>query len=490
MSAPLTALTSVSKRFGSLQAVAGVSLDVHAGEVLALIGGNGAGKTTTMRMLAGLEQPDEGTIAVGGRTVEFASRREAIKAGIGFIQQEFSLVDSLTCAENLLLGHPEHGFVVDRGEAASAIRELGSRFEIALDPQRTVRTLSMGERQQLEILIALSWGGKIVILDEPTSATGEAGLEFLRRALAVLRESGVGVVYISHKLPEVLELADRIAVMRNGAIVWEGAKADADLAQLARAMVGEEVRIAERRVRQPAGSLALRLAGAGVEWTSDGRALHELELEVRRHEILGIAGVAGNGQRELARLCAALIEPDSGSAERPAVAGYVAEDRGRDGLALDLSPTDNAIVHAHRREPIAVHGLLRPKAARAFTTRLLSRFSVDPTAIDRAETARQLSGGNQQRLVLGRELEETTGLLVLHNPTRGLDIAATADLFRQLDAFCQAGGAAILISPDLQELLDWADAIQVLVDGRLSQRIRPDRDEALAELAHRLAGVA
>ena len=459
--------------------------------MLALIGGNGAGKTTTMRMLAGLERPDAGTIAIAGRTVEFASRREAIRAGIGFIQQEFSLVDSLTCAENLLLGHPEHGFVIDRTEAASAIRELGARFEVALDPQRAVRTLSMGERQQLEILIALSWGGRVVILDEPTSATGEAGLEFLRRALAILRESGVGVVYISHKLPEVLELSDRIAVMRNGAIVWEGATADADSDQLAQAMVGEAVRPATRRERLPAGDLALRLAGAGLGWSSEGRALSDLDLEVHRHEILGIAGVAGNGQRELARLCAGIAEPDSGRAERPAVAGYVAEDRAHDSLALDLSPIDNAIVHAHRRRSGRGARLRQGRrAARAFTARLLARFSVDPTVVDRAATARQLSGGNQQRLVLGRELEESTGLLVLHNPTRGLDIAATADLFRQLDEFCQAGGAAILISPDLQELLDWADAIQVLVDGRLSQRIRPDRDEALAEIANRLAGVA
>ena len=255
-------------------------------------------------------------------------------------------------------------------------------------------------------------------------------------------------------------------------------------------MVGEAVLLAERRARKPPEGLALRLESAGLGWSSEGRALHDIDLEVHRHEILGIAGVAGNGQRELARLCAGIAEPAGGRAERPAVPGYVAEDRARDSLALELSPIDNAIVHAHRRPPVAAHGLVQPKAARSFTARMLTRFAVDPTVIDRAATARQLSGGNQQRLVLGRELEESTGLLVLHNPTRGLDIAATADLFRQLDEFCQAGGAAILISPDLQELLDWADAIQVLVDGRLSGRIRPDRDEALAEIANRLAGVA
>ena len=348
----------------------------------------------------------------------------------------------------------------------------------------------MGERQQLEILITLSWGGRLVILDEPTSATGEVGLEFLRRALAVLRESGIGVVYISHKLPEVIELSDRVTVMRSGAIVWEGATSQADSDQLAQAMVGEAVRITPRRHRQPPGALVFELDTAGLSWSREGRALSDVSLAVHRHEILGIAGVAGNGQRELARLCAGIAEPDSGRALRPATAGYVAEDRARDSLALDLSPLENAIVYAHRRPPVASHGLLNLRAARRFTAGLLSRFAVDPTVIDRAEGARQLSGGNQQRLVLGRELEESTGLLVLHNPTRGLDIAATAELFRQLEEFCHEGGAAILISPDLQELLDWADAVQVLVDGRLSQRIRPEMDEALAEIAKRLAGVA
>ena len=176
--------------------------------------------------------------------------------------------------------------------------------------------------------------------------------------------------------------------------------------------------------------------------------------------------MVGNGQRELARLAAGLVEPDAGVARRPARAGYVAEDRARDSLALELTPTDNAIVHAHRRPPLVRMGLLRRRAVRAFTLQILERFAVDPTVVDRANQVRRLSGGNQQRLVLARELEETTDLLVLHNPTRGLDVAARAQLFRQLDAFCDTGGAALLISPDLDELLEWSDAVQVLVDDR------------------------
>ena len=441
-----------------------------------------------MKLLAGLERPDGGAVEIDGLPLELGSRADGIRAGVGFIQQEFSLVESLTCAENLLLGHPEHGFLLDRPGAARAIAELGEHFEVMFHPDRLVRTLSMGERQQLEILIALSWGGRIVILDEPTSATGESGLEFLRRAVEVLRESGVGVVYISHKLPEVLELADRITVMRAGQAVWTGPSAGADAPQLARAMVGDAALLVERREVRPAGEPVLVFVDVEVDGANDERSLHGITLEVGRHEILGIAGVVGNGQRELARVAAGLVEPAAGTVERPERIGYVAEDRGRDSIALELSPADNAIVHAHRRPPVAVHGLLRPRAIRRFTIDLLGRFAIDPTVIDRADRAADLSGGNQQRLVLGRELVESTDLLVLHNPSRGLDVAATAELFRRLEVFCAAGGGALLISPDLDELLAWADAIQVLVDGRLSDRLPASRD-AVAQLAERMAGV-
>jgi simple sugar transport system ATP-binding protein len=484
----LASLRGVSKRFGPLLAVDDLSFDVRAGEVHALIGGNGAGKTTAMKVLAGLERPSGGEVHIDGRPAELRSRRDGIRAGIGFIQQEFSLVDSLSCSENLLLGHPEHGFLLDRREAERTLVELGSRFGVTLPPARRVGRLSMGERQQLEILIALSWGGRLLILDEPTSSTGESGLEFLRGAVQVLREDGIGVVYISHKLPEVLELADRITVLRSGRAVWEGPAAGADAAELARAMVGDTALLTHGRARREPGPRVLALDEIDVRASDEGRSLHGISLEVRRHEVLGIAGVVGNGQRELARLAAGLVEPDAGAARRPATAGYVAEDRARDSLALDLPPADNAIVHVHRLPPVARHGLIRRSAVREFTLELLRRFSVDPTVVDRARETRSLSGGNQQRLVLGRELEEATDLLVLHNPGRGLDVAARAELFRRLEAFCEAGGAALLISPDLDELLEWSDAIQVLVDGRLTERLPASRD-AVDALAERLAGV-
>jgi simple sugar transport system ATP-binding protein len=484
----LASLRGASKRFGPLLAVDRLSFDVQAGEVHALIGGNGAGKTTAMKLLAGLERPTEGEVRVDGRVVQFHSRRAGIRAGIGFIQQEFSLVDSLSCSENLLLGHPEHGFLLDRRGAARALAELGARFGAALAPGRLVRDLSMGERQQLEILIALSWGGRVLILDEPTSSTGESGLEFLRGAVDVLRADEIGVVYISHKLPEVLELADRITVMRLGRAVWEGPAAGANASELARAMVGDTTLLTHGREHQPPGDIVLALQDVDVRASDEGRSLHGITLEIGRHEILGIAGVVGNGQRELARLAAGFVEPDDGVARRPIHAGYVAEDRARDSLALELPPADNAIVHAHRRPPLVRAGFLWSGAIRAFTLRLLQRFSVDPTVIDRANEVRRLSGGNQQRLVLARELEETTDLLVLHNPTRGLDVAARAELFRQLDAFCDAGGAALLISPDLDELLEWSDAVQVLVDGRLTKRLPASR-EAVDALAERMAGI-
>jgi ABC-type uncharacterized transport system ATPase subunit len=488
-SPPLAALDAVSKRFGSLQAVDELSFDVAGGEVHALIGGNGAGKTTAMKMLAGLERPDSGTISLEGLPLSLASRRDGIRVGIGFIQQEFSLIDALSCAENLLLGHPEHGFVLDRRDAARMLRDQSERFGVTIAPDRVVRTLSMGERQQLEILVALSWGGRVVILDEPTSATGESGLRFLRDAVSVLRGDGIAVVYISHKLPEVLELADRITVMRRGRKVWEGAAAAADAGTLARAMVGDATLARPSKTPHEPAETVLKLEKVSVRWSEEGRSLDDIDLEVRRHEVLGVAGVVGNGQRELARLCAGLVEADTGTIERPPTAGYVAEDRSRDSLALELPPTDNAIVHAHRRPPVVRYGLLSARAIRAFTLRLLDRFAVDRTVVDRAVRAGQLSGGNQQRLVLGRELEETHDLLVLHNPTRGLDVAATAELFRQLGLFRDAGGAAILISPDLDELLEWCDGIQVIFAGRLSERLPADRAYADV-IAERMAGLS
>jgi simple sugar transport system ATP-binding protein len=489
MNDQLASLRGISKRFGSLQAVDTLSFDIRAGEVHGLIGGNGAGKTTAMKILAGLIRPDSGEITVDGSAIVFASRRDAIRAGIGLIQQEFSLVESMTGTDNLLLGHPGHEFVLDRRAAARALTELGKEFGTSIDPGRLVGTLSMGERQQLEILIALSWGGRIVVLDEPTSSTGESGLRFLRKAVTLLRATGLGVVYISHKLPEVLELADRITVMRRGRIVWEGPAAGADPGQLAREMLGDmRLLHSSRRSRHEPGESLLRIDGVDLRSSDEGRSLHDIQLEVRRHEIVGIAGVVGNGQRELAQIAARLVKPSRGSVTGVGSAGYVAEDRGRDSLALDLPPTDNAIVHAHRRPGIVHRGLLRRGAIRSFTLRLLERFTVDATVVDRAGSARQLSGGNQQRLVLGRELDESSDLLVLHNPARGLDVAATSELFRQLDAFSEAQGGALLISPDLDELLEWSDAIQVLYDGRLSERLPADRD-SIQELASRMAGV-
>jgi general nucleoside transport system ATP-binding protein len=486
----LARLRGVTKSFGTLRAVDDFSISVHRGEVHGLVGGNGAGKTTAMKVLAGLLAPDSGQVVVEGKPVRFRSRRDALQAGIGFIQQEFSLVESLTCAENLLLGHPEKEAFPDRRYAARELRELGDQFEVSLDPLRLVRSLSMGERQQLEILIALAWGGKVLILDEPTSSTGEGGLSFLRTALAQLREKNFGVVYISHKLPEVLEFADQVTVLRLGKKVWEGNASAADAGELARHMVGDAELLSARRQRLAPGEPVLRITRASTRKTEVDRPLHEIDLSVRRHEIVGVAGVVGNGQRELARLAAGLVEPDDGTVEHLGRGvGYVAEDRARDSLALDLPLTDNAIVHAHRRPPIAGRWFLQPRAIREFSLRLLRKFRMDPDLVDRTDTTRALSGGNQQRLVLGRELEESADILILHNPARGLDVAATHDMFTQLDEFCAHGGGALLISVDLEELIGWADSICVLFDGRLTELFPATRD-SISVLATKMAGVA
>lgn len=443
-----------------------------------------------MKLLAGLLPPDAGEIIVGGSAKRFRSRRDAMRHGIGFIQQEFSLVASLTCAENLLLANPHRSGWVDRRAAAVEIRRVASRFDLEIDPTRRVRDLSMGERQQLEIVIALALRSEVLLLDEPTSSTGQAGFAFLQAATKSLKDDGVGVVYVSHKLPEVLELCDWITVMRQGRKVWGGPADAASETELANHMVGEPLSTPSSRRAAKPGEAVLQISAASTG-DNDGRPLRDVTLEVRRGEVVGVAGVVGNGQRELARLAVGLVRPIEGSVmSRVGTpgAGYVAEDRARDGLALGLPLTDNVIVHRHRRPPIVRRGRLQRSEIREFTLRVLERVGLERSLLDRGVTAGALSGGMQQRIVLGREIEESSDLLVLHNPARGLDVKSTSELYAWIDEFSRSGGGTLLISPDLDELIQNCDAIYVLFDGGLTGPFAA-RSSAIPELASRMAGV-
>ena len=487
----IAGLAGVLKSFGSVRAVDHMSFDVRAGEVHALFGENGAGKTTAMRVLAGLLRPDEGSVILHGRPVRFRSRKEAARAGIGFVQQHFSLVVELTCAENLLLGQPGGGALVDRRAAARTLRDLSRRFELEVDPEAPVGQLSMGERQRLEILIALSWGASVLILDEPTAALGVAEFTALRQIVSSLKASGVAVIFITHKLPEILELADRVTVMRGGRVVWRGVLEGTDPEGLAIAMVGElpsrlptqEVPADGAEGREP----VLRLREVSTPGGPGVHSLSGIDLDVYPHEVLGVAGVAGNGQRELALLLAGVDRPVAGRVEPEGIrAAYIPEDRAQDGLALSLSVSRNAIVHAHRRVAAPPLRWLSPAAVGGLTRRILRTFDVRPPDPD--ASAGILSGGNQQKLVLGRELEEEPQLIVAHNPARGLDVRTALEVRNRLLEARRGGAAVVLITPDLEELLDVSDRVAVLYHGRIVGILNRD-DVTATRLGRLMAGM-
>lgn len=480
--APLhLALDGATKRFGDVVALDAVDLDLRPGRVHALLGGNGAGKTTCSRLLAGLLEPDAGRVLRDGAPVRFRSRRQAVAAGVAFVQQELSLVRGQTGAENALLGHPATGWLPDRAAAARAIREVAGHLDVDLDPHVAVERLSMGQRQLLEIVIGLSWGARLLILDEPTAATGAAGLRSLRRVLPRLRADGVAVLYITHKLPEVAELAQDVTVMREGAVVATARVGDVPADELAAAMVGEVLAAPSRSAPEP-GDVVLRLAGVR------SAPLRDVDLCVRAGEVVGVAGVVGNGQEELVRVAGGLRRPAGGTVDiaAPSV-GVVPEDRDAEALALALPLTDNAILRAHRDAPCSRRGFLRRTGALAHTRRVLDDLGVRFGS--ERQAAGSLSGGNQQRLVLGRELLAARGLVVLHNPTRGLDIGASLEVHRRILALADAGTAVLLVSPDLDELLTVSDRVQVLYEGRLSAPVAAAGAD-VAHLAALMAGAA
>lgn len=469
MTEPIAGLAGVSKSFGSLRAVDDVWFDVAPGEVHALFGENGAGKTTAMKILAGLLQPDEGQVTLRGRSERLRSRKDAARAGIGFVQQHFSLVDELTCAENMLLGQPTGGFLIDRGSAASRLQELSTRFQLHVRPETLAGDLSMGERQRLEILIALSWGTSVLILDEPTAALGVSEFDALRQIVSGLKADGVAIVFITHKLPELLAVADRVTVMRRGRVAWHGRVSDTDPEDLVIAMVGElppNLQDARETRAERGAEPVVRLVGVSTVPRAGAQPLSDISLELYPREIVGVAGVAGNGQRELALVLVGVWPPDAGRIEPDDVeAAYIPEDRALDGLALDLPSARNAIVRSHPRLASSFLRRLSPLDVNRFTRTIMSSFDVRP-ADPHARTA-VLSGGNQQKLVLGRELAESPRLIVAHNPARGLDLRTALEIRKRLLEARDEGAAIALITPDLDELLTLSDRVVVLYEGAL-----------------------
>jgi ABC-type uncharacterized transport system ATPase subunit len=479
--APALEMFGITKRYPGVVANDAIDLEVRPGEIHALLGENGAGKTTLMNILYGLARPDEGQILLDGNEVHLTGPSDAIKRGISMVHQHFMLVPVLTVAENIVLGDETMSgpFFLDRKQAHERIVELGRRFGFEVDPEAKVGTLSVGWQQRVEILKALYRDARILVLDEPTAVltpqeTGEI-FEVLRRLAA----EGHSIVFISHKLYEVLAIADRITVIRRGKVVGERIPSETNEEDLAELMVGREVSLVVDRGQSHPAEAALAVAGLVVNDDRGREIVHGIDLEVRAGEILGIAGVAGNGQDELVEAIVGMRKPVGGrvtldgrditgqSSRRVYGHGvaYVPADRHRFGLVLSFSIADNLVLTSYHRPPYA-RGILRNDAAiEQMAEERVKAFDVrTPSADAKAGT---LSGGNQQKVVVAREFDRDLRLLVLDQPTRGLDVGSIEFIHRQAIAKRDAGTAILLVSAELDEVLELSDRIAVMYRGKI-----------------------
>ena len=503
---PVLRLSNITKRFGPLVANDGISLELDAGEVLALLGENGAGKSTLVSILFGHYVADEGSIEVFGAPLPPGRPKAALAAGIGMVHQHFTLADNLSVLDNVMLGtEPLWQPFSRRGAARARLLDAATRFGLQVDPDARVGDLSVGERQRVEILKALVRGAKILILDEPTAVLTPAESESLFATLSQLVAQGLTVIFISHKLDEVLRVSHRVAILRGGRLVGVLPTAGADKAMLAEAMVGRSVAPAQRRARA-AGDVVCTLRGATVR--GGARPLLDgVDLELRAGEVVAIAGVAGNGQQALAEVLCGQRALDAGTLAlagralpaRPrawveAGVARIPEDRHAEGTVGDLALWENAVLERYASRTFARAGVLRRGRAQAHARSLVERFDVRGTEGGGLDTrARSLSGGNMQKLILGRALAGDPAqaapprLIVANQPTWGLDIGAVAYVHQQLLDAAAAGSAVLLISEDLDEIFALADRIAVMHHGRLGDA-KPAAQWTLAAIGLAMAG--
>jgi len=473
----------VTKRFPGVVANQDVNLTIRPGTVHALIGENGAGKSTLMKILYGVQKPDEGQILVDGRPVSFHSPTDAIKAGIGMVFQHFMLADNLTVLENVVLG-AESRFGIGDG-AREEIRRISEDFGFELDPDQLLEELGVGQRQRVEILKVLYRGATTIILDEPTAVLVPQEVDALFANLRELRDSGRTILFISHKLDEVLAIADDITVMRRGMTVGEADPRTATKHQLAELMVGAELPSPQTEESTVTTTRMLELAGVSLVDDTGRHLLRDIGLTIHRGEILGIAGVEGNGQAELVETIMGIRRASAGAVSladqdltrwpprrrREAGIGFIPEDRHRHGLLLDSPLWENRVLGHQTSPAVNRRGFLRRRAAKAETSRIIEAYDVRTPSIN--THARALSGGNQQKLIVGREMSGDPILVIAAHPTRGVDVGAQAAIWEHIKNARKEGLAVLLISADLDELIGLSDRIQVILRGELVGEFDP-----------------
>jgi general nucleoside transport system ATP-binding protein len=486
-SAPLAVeLRGITKRFPGVVANKDIELRVRRGEVHAIVGENGAGKSTLMKTLYGMHRPDEGEILLDGTAVTFRSPGDAIAAGVGMVHQHFMLADNFTVLENVVLGsEPTRGLRLDRAEARRRIREISDRYALGLDPDTLVEDLGVGDRQRVEIAKVLYRGATTLILDEPTAVLVPQEVDELFGNLAELKREGLTVIFISHKLDEVRKVADAITVIRRGTTVGEADPRTTTVKQLAEMMVGSELPTPQTRTATVRDTAVLQLRGVTVATPGGRPAVDDVSLTVREGEVVGIAGVEGNGQAELVDAIMGLRPLAAGTIvlgadditswstrqRREEGLGFIPEDRHRQGMLLDAPLWENRIL-GHQTRPPAVKGaFIDRKSARADTERIMRDYDVRAPGPDTLAVA--LSGGNQQKLIVGREMSARPRLLIAAHPTRGVDVGAQSVIWELLKDARAEGMGIVLISADLDELIGLSDTLRVMLRGALVATLDP-----------------
>lgn len=486
MSVEAIRMKGIVKRFGNFTANDHINLTVHKGEVHAILGENGAGKSTLMNVLYGIYQPNEGSIEIDGKPVKINGPEEAIKLGIGMVHQHFMLIQPFTVTENIILGsEPRKGLVVDKASAREKIMELSERYGLKVDPDAKVEDISVGMQQRVEILKVLYRGARHLILDEPTSSLTPQEITELMEIIKNLTKDGKSVILITHKLKEITEAADFCTIIRQGKYIDTVEVDQVDENRLAEMMVGRNVEFKVDKKEQAPGEVVLDVENLRAKDYRGVDILNGLNLKVHKGEIVGLAGVDGNGQSELVEILTGLMKAESGKItvegkdifnKKPKEifddgVSSIPEDRQKHGLVMDFTVAENMILQNYDKPQFSKHGILNRSAISKFTNQLIDKFDIRPKGCEN-RLARQLSGGNQQKVIIAREVTNDKELLIAMNPTRGLDVGAIEFVHKYLVEQRNKGRAVLLVSFELDEIMSLSDRIDVIFDGKIEGSVK------------------
>lgn len=491
----------ISKYFPGVKACDDINLDIERGEVHALLGENGAGKTTLMNILCGLYKQTDGEIWIDGEPVRFTSAKDAMAIGIGMVHQHFMLIPSLTVAENCLIGNKSSALKIDIKRTSNEIESLADQYNMPIDPNVIVSSLSVGEMQRVEIIKTLYRGANILILDEPTAVLTPQETQQLFSMIRNLTAKGYTVLFISHKLNEVKEISDRVTVLRHGKIVGTFKTSESQIADLARHMIGRPIAEFDRKRSPVSENITLKVRGLTYTDKGSEKALKDIDLDIRSGEILGIAGVDGNGQTELIECLTGMAKAVDGIAQfnqldllqcktREIMQGgvsHIPQDRQRTGLVLSMPLTENFVLQDYYSEKFGKFGIMNWRTVDRYSDELIEEFDIRTP--DRNELAQNLSGGNQQKVVVAREINREHSLLIAMHPTRGLDIGAIEFIHNQLIKERENGRAILLISTELEELMKLSDRISIMFEGKILGTVDPD-DSSIEKIGLMLGGAS